>query len=149
MRLLIYGIGNPGRQDDGLGIFFTEKIEEWAKEKNLTNVKVDSNYQLSAEDSLEISEYDIVIFADASKEEIQDIYFREIKGDRNETFTTHSMRPETIVALAKELYNRQPESYIMSIKGYEWEVNEKMTGKAAQNLDKALEEVKKFISEKL
>ena len=29
MKILVYGYGNPGREDDGLGIRFAEIIETW------------------------------------------------------------------------------------------------------------------------
>ena len=35
MRILIYGYGNPGRQDDGLGIRLSEELENWAHQQGL------------------------------------------------------------------------------------------------------------------
>jgi len=29
-KTLIYGYGNPGRQDDAIGIMLVEKLEHWA-----------------------------------------------------------------------------------------------------------------------
>ena len=60
-KVLIYGYGNPGRQDDALGILLVEKMELWAKENGLGFIDFDSNYQLNIEDAMAISEYDIVI----------------------------------------------------------------------------------------
>jgi hydrogenase maturation protease len=56
-KILVYGIGNPGRQDDGLGILFAEKIEEWLQNQGFINVEVTSNYQLNIEDAEKISHY--------------------------------------------------------------------------------------------
>ena len=67
-RILIFGYGNPGRQDDGLGVAIAERIEGWARQVSQTNIEVDSNYQLNIEDASNISEHDIVYFVDASKE---------------------------------------------------------------------------------
>jgi Ni,Fe-hydrogenase maturation factor len=33
MKILVYGFGNPGRQDDGLGIFFVNEFEKWVLKK--------------------------------------------------------------------------------------------------------------------
>ena len=62
MKILFYGYGNPGRQDDGLGIMFIEQIEQWIKDENLENIETDSNYQLNIEDAEIISHKDFVIF---------------------------------------------------------------------------------------
>ena len=67
-EILIYGYGNPGRQDDGLGIFLSEKIDNWIKDKDIKSIKVDYNYQLNIEDVAEIANKDLVIFVDASKD---------------------------------------------------------------------------------
>ncbi len=71
-KILLYGYGNPGRQDDALGIRFIERMQVWVKEKGLDNIFFDSNYQLNIEDADTISDYDIVYFVDASMEPIED-----------------------------------------------------------------------------
>ena len=75
MQILIYGYGNPGREDDGLGIELVNKLEGWAAENQLSDIEFDNNYQLNIEDAEVISQKDLVIFADASEEEIEDFCF--------------------------------------------------------------------------
>ena len=145
MKLLVYGYGNPGRQDDGLGIFFAEEIEKWVKEDKVEGITVDSNYQLNAEDALLMSEHDVVIFADASKEKIDSFFIKEIEGSDTIAFTTHAMSPQSVISLCEEMYNKKPKVYLISIKGYEWEVNEDMTTEAKENLKSALNKSKEFI----
>jgi hydrogenase maturation protease len=147
MKILIYGYGNPGRQDDGLGILFSEAIEKWAKKDGIKGVTCDSNYQLNAEDALAMSKNDIVIFADAAKNKIKDIEFKKVKSGETISFSTHSMPPESVLALCIELYKKQPETYIMQIKGYEWGINGTVTKKAIENLHKSVKFIKKFISQ--
>ena len=69
-KILIYGYGNPGRQDDGLGVLLAEEIERWSAEKGFVNIHTDSNYQLNLEDADALAKHDLVIFADASREDI-------------------------------------------------------------------------------
>jgi hydrogenase maturation protease len=146
MKILIYGYGNPGRQDDGLGTLFVEELEKWAKSENL-DITCDSNYQLNAEDALTVSENGLVIFADASKHAASGYNFRQIKPGGSISFSTHSLNPESVLALCKELYSKEPAAYLMTIEGYGWEVNAQLTAKARQNLDKALGFIRKFIKE--
>lgn len=142
MKILIYAYGNPGRQDDGLGIFLCDELQKWAAEKKQENLTFDSNYQLNAEDALLASEHEAVIFIDAAKEQDEPFKFREIKPAKSIAFSTHSMSPESVMALCEELYGKTPGAYILTIKGYMWEVNGLITPEAAANMEKALEFMK-------
>lgn len=137
-RVLIYGYGNPGRQDDGLGNAFVEKIEAWAVENNLSGFEFDSNYQLNIEDASAIADKDLVIFADASTEEIENFLLTRVDAETAVTFTTHAASPGYIVKLCEELYGKKPAVFLLHIKGYSWEFQEGLTAKAAENLTGAI-----------
>ena len=139
LKILLYGYGNPGRQDDGLGIAFVDRIKEWVNAEGLTGFDFDSNYQLNIEDAATIAEKDIVIFADASVEDMDDFCLSAVDGTKNVTFTTHAASPGYIVQLCEELFDRHPPVYLLHIKGYEWEFMEGLTGQAQKNLDAAIE----------
>jgi hydrogenase maturation protease len=137
-KILIYGYGNIGRQDDGLGVYFAEAMEKWAREKEINNILFDTNYQLSIEDALLMADMDIVLFADAS-EFGSDFSIKKLVGSEIiSPFSTHKINPELLVYLCKKLYNKSPASYLITIKGYEWEASLKMTEMARRNLDNAL-----------
>lgn len=140
--ILLYGYGNPGRQDDGLGPVFIEKIASWIKEQNLTNVSIDSNYQLNIEDAAEISEKDIVIFIDASVEPIDRFIFTVVDPSPKVEFTMHSASPAFILDLCSKIYNKSPHTFLLHIKGYEWEMKETLTEKAEENMFAAMNFVK-------
>lgn len=148
-RILIYGYGNPGRQDDGLGVMLSEDIEKWSALNGLTSIQTDSNYQLNLEDAAGISGYDIVIFADASGEDINDILVDELKPSAAVEFTMHAVSPAFILHLCTQVYGHAPEAYLMHIKGYEWEFMAEMTGSARKNLEIAINWLKNFLLEKL
>jgi len=145
-KILLYAFGNPGRQDDGLGNRFIEEIGKWIRNNGVDHIELDSNFQLNIEDAYNISDKEIVIFVDASIEDIEDIDFSEVEpsGGRSE-FTMHSASPAFILALCKKIYDRHPRTYLLQIKGYEWEFKEGISAKASGNLKKAVS----FIAEKL
>ena len=148
MKILIYGYGNPGRQDDALGVKLTENIEQWIQKENISDVEVDCNYQLNIEDSERISHSDIVIFADASTENIDDFIFTTVNpSDATIEFTMHAVSPSFVLDLCNKLYQKCPKTYLMHIKGYEWEFMEGLTEDALLNLAKATEFVKGKILE--
>ena len=143
MKILIYGYGNPGRQDDGLGNAFTNRIQEWVAIEGLHDFQFDSNYQLNIEDAEAISNMDLVIFADASEEKIEDFCLSRVDGTSEVSFTTHAASPGYIVNLCEEIFNKKPTVLLLHIKGYEWEFKEGISEKATANLNAALRYMKK------
>jgi len=143
LNILIYGYGNPGRQDDGLGNAFVNRIREWVAVEGLHDFTFDSNYQLNIEDAEAIADKDLVIFADASKEDIEDFCLSRVDGTNDVSFTTHAASPGYIVKLCEELFNKKPLVLLLHIKGYEWEFTEGISSKAKANLEAALHYMKK------
>ena len=141
-KILIYGYGNPGRQDDGLGNAFIEKLQEWTNKEGLKGFEFDSNYQLNIEDAAEIAEKDLVIFVDASTEEIEDFILTPVDESAKVAFTTHAASPGYIVKLCSDLFDKHPASYLLHIKGYEWEFKEGLSEKAIINMEMALQDMK-------
>ncbi|RLD01357.1 MAG: hypothetical protein DRI46_04450 [Chloroflexi bacterium] len=137
MRILVYGYGNPGRQDDGLGVELVNQLEEWVTEKRLSGITFDNNYQLNIEDAELISNQDLVIFADASEEDIDDFCLSVVKGSGKLAFTTHSASPAYVVKLCQELFQKDPLVLLLHIKGYEWDFREGISTQAAGNLKAA------------
>lgn len=131
--MFIYGFGNPGRQDDGLGPAIIEKLDE----DNIPGIITDSNYQLNIEDAHNISESETVIFVDASLTADEPFSFTRIEPSDEITFTTHTMSPQSVLALCAEIYKKTPEAYILAIKGYEWEFIEGLSEKADRNFKEA------------
>ncbi|MCX7726176.1 MAG: hydrogenase maturation protease [Chitinispirillaceae bacterium] len=135
-KILFYGFGNPGRRDDGLGIFFISKLEK----KISSFCDFERNYQLNVEDALLICNYEIVVFVDAT---VEPISFKLSKLQPHSTigFSTHEMHPSSIVALCNELYSKYPNCYLLEIGGKEWDFGEGLSEEGKHNM----EEAKNFI----
>lgn len=133
-KILIFGFGNPGRQDDGLGIALVDHLQQL----DLPHCTFEQNYQLNAEDSLLISEYETVIFADASVA-VESVALTEIEPSHEIGFTTHSMHPASVVALCNELYGKFPKCYLLEMRGFEWEMKEGLSEEAEVVLQMALD----------
>jgi len=136
-EILIYGLGNPGRQDDALGILLVEKIEAWVKENNYSYIITDQNYQLNIEDAEYISNYDLVIFLDASVDEIESVLIEPVVPDLKTNFSMHSLTPAYIVGLCNQLFHNIPETYQLHIKGYKFEFMKPLSRNAEKNLASA------------
>ena len=136
-RILVYGYGNPGRQDDGAGVAFVEELAAWARSGARPWLTFDSNYQLNAEDALAAAEQDVVIFVDASRDQPEGFRFRSLSPSAAVSFSTHAMSPESVIALSRELYSATPAAYMLTLRGYEWEPNGALTAEARKNLEAA------------
>lgn len=145
MRILVYGYGNPGRQDDGLGIELVSRLEEWAAEKGLADIEFDNNYQLNIEDADVISRMDLVVFADASEEDIEDFCLSKVDGSGKLSFTTHAASPSYIVKLCQELFQKEPLVFLLHIKGYEWAFQEGLSSQSLVNLERAVSYMKDML----
>ncbi|WP_417709893.1 hydrogenase maturation protease [Roseibium aggregatum] len=132
--MLLIGYGNPGRGDDGLGPALSEAIAA----RSLPGLEVDTDYQLVAEHALAVSSHDVVIFADAEIGGDGAYSFREIAPGAPEVLGSHSLVPETVLALCETLYGATPKAFVLGISGYEYgEVKEGLSAKAAANLAEA------------
>lgn len=143
--IYVYGFGNPGRQDDGMGPAIIDKLEA----ENIQGIITDSNYQLNIEDAHTISQSDMVIFVDASIDAGEPFTFSRIEPSAEITFSTHTMSPESVLALCKDIYNKDMDAYVLAIKGYEWEFTEEFSGQAAYNFNEAYTFLLKKIEEML
>lgn len=132
--ILLYGYGNPGRQDDGLGVALVEQLEAWAAVEKRSGLVFDSNYQLNAEDALAVAESRAVVFIDAVKEGTEPFVFQPLAAQAEISFSTHAMAPESVLALAAELYGARPPAWLLAIRGQAWEPNAEMTAAARENL---------------
>ena len=130
-KVLLIGFGNPAREDDGIGPAVAEIIENM----QIEGVTVDSDYQLTVEDSAAVAEHDLVVFVDASLDCEEPFVFTKVTPRLEESFSSHSVEPEMVIALAEHLFRAKTEAYILGIRGYSFEMfTEEMTEKAVENI---------------
>lgn len=134
-QLLLIGIGNSGRSDDGLGWAF---VETMAQNEAFTGDTL-LRYQLQIEDAAQISEYKQVIFVDAHQGKLKKGFsFNQCSASNDFSFTTHRLAPGTVLHLCRELYEQNPSAYLLLIDGENWELDIGLSQKAQQNLQNAL-----------
>ncbi len=134
-RVLVLGYGNPGRQDDGLGPAAAASIDDlgWA------GLMAYDNYQLNIEDAIEVAAHDIIWFVDASKQGAAPYEVHTLAPALTIDFSSHLVRPEAILAIARQCYGGTPKAFLLAIRGYEFAFLESLTPQAAANLSAALE----------
>jgi hydrogenase maturation protease len=144
-NVLVYGYGNPGRRDDGLGPAIVAALEPLC----LEGVTLDSNYQLNVEDAALVAEHDAVIFVDADATGPEPFWFGAIKPADDVGFSTHSVRPEAVLAFARSALGGSTSGYVLGVRGYAFdEFGEELTEGARRNMDAALSFLRTALAER-
>lgn len=146
-KTLVYGYGNPGRQDDGIGARFIELMESWIEQNGYSHINTDCNYQLNIEDSALIADYDKVYFVDASVVPEIESYKLEFVEPNDATieFTMHAVSVAYVVDLCRKVYGKLPQAFVLHVKAYEFDFKEELTEKASENMNMALEFLKNHL----
>jgi len=130
-RVLVIGFGNPGRRDDGLGPALVRELEAL----DLPGVTLDADYQLTVEDGAAAAEADAVVFVDAACNGPAPFSFTPLEPGDARSFSTHSVQPAGVLAIARDLFGKTPAAYILGIRGYEFnEFGEGLSAAASENL---------------
>ncbi len=131
-KTLLLGWGNEGRRDDGLGPAFVRLLDE----RDLPDLTLGSGYQLQVEDAFEVASHPRVIFVDADRSGPEPFSFQRLLPAAHAlSFSSHSVTPGALLALGRELFDREPEAWLLGIRGYEFDrFDESLSGAARQNL---------------
>ncbi|GAA4435912.1 hypothetical protein GCM10023188_28380 [Pontibacter saemangeumensis] len=134
-QTLLIGIGNSAREDDGLGWAFVERVEQEA----YFNGDCIYKFQLNLEDADLISKYKLVVFVDAHKGELPEGFrWNRCIPAAGAGFSTHQLEPQSVLYLCQQLYNVQPQAFILVIQGYKWALREGLSLKALGHMGSAL-----------
>lgn len=134
-KMLLLGIGNSGRGDDGLGWKFIEAVTA----EDYDFMDYEYRYQLQVEDAALVAYYDLVVFVDACHTPLEEGYeLRRCEAVPSGSFTTHEQDPGTILYLANTLYGAFPSAYILAISGKDWEMATTLSAEADANLRRAV-----------
>lgn len=133
-RILLVGIGNSSREDDGLGWKFTDMVLDSPGNK----VSCEYRFQLQVEDADLINAFDIVIFADASRKKIESGFeLRPCEPADHFFYSSHMQSPETILFLSNLLYKKHPHTFTLAIAGEKWGLKTGLSKSAKRNLQAA------------
>ena len=134
---LIYGIGNDGRQDDGLGWAFIDRLEQIRPRPHAC---LRRTYQLSLEDADLISRYTRVLFVDATKDPAVESFSLSRPGPKLDfSFTSHALSVPAILATTQQCFDHIPDAYLLAIRGYEGELQPGLTSSGQHNVIHSVE----------
>jgi len=121
--ILVIGIGNPLRSDDGVGPYVADCIEA----KGIKGVKVWITQQLLLENLERMLGFSRVILVDASVDG-PPLDFRPIeKNTGHVVSSSHHLSAETFVSIARSIYHKEMNLQLCSIRGNCFEVGDKIS----------------------
>ena len=132
---LLFGIGNSGRSDDGLGWAFLDRI---GQERDFEG-QLQYRYQLQVEDAALVRDVERVIFIDSYKGELSGGFqWQPCEPSEDFQFTTHVLPPRAVMHFCQELYGRKPRADLLMIQGTNWGLRLGLSPEAERHLEDAL-----------
>ena len=134
-EVLLFGIGNSGRRDDGLGWAFLDRVQGETPFAG----RVEYRYQLQVEDAALVNRAEHVVFVDACEGDLPEGFrWQPCEPSRDFEFTTHALPPGAVLHLCRELYGKTPEANVLTIRGSCWDLQTGLSPQAERCLDQAL-----------
>jgi len=138
-RTLIIGYGNIDRSDDGVAQAIINLVRQRLGQKTLEDGytglesigdEIDSVFlpQLLPEIMEQFIGYEQIIFVDAhASEELGDLNFSPVTPQYVSSTFTHHLTPATFLAFLKSLYSQEPVAYIVSVRGYDFDFQRRLS----------------------
>lgn len=144
--LLVLGVGNPGRRDDGIGPALVDALEADA----VPGLSLEAAWQLSLEHAATIVEHRTVMFVDAAAQGGEPFSLCPVgPGRGTAAFTTHVMDPQDVLAVCGLAFGRVPEAWLLAVRGYDFELGEGLSDVARGNFASALRAAREFVASAL
>ena len=134
--VLVFGIGNCGRSDDGLGWAFLDRLQSIPEFRGI----IEYRYQLQVEDAALVAAAPQVVFVDAHRGTLPNgVDRRRCEPSADYQFSTHALPPRAVLSLCQDLYPRTPSAQLFMIEGRDWDLGTGLSAAAKSHLERALE----------
>jgi hydrogenase maturation protease len=130
LQTLIIGYGNELRQDDGAGPAVARIIGGM----ELPGVSVEACHQLLPEHAAQISTAELVVFVDATVDDVDDISVRRIHPASQPEFCGHQCDPQKLLYWCDQLASRVPQAWFIHIPGADFEVGHGLSQQAERHV---------------
>jgi hydrogenase maturation protease len=145
--VLVFAYGNPSRGDDALGPAMFDLLEKHQASNNaFDDFELLVEYQLQIEHAIDLEHRKRVLFIDASTSCAPPYEFSKLQAKQDDSYTTHAMSPASVMAVYQKINEQEPPpSYLITIRGYEFDLGREITEQAVINLQEAYEFIKTLL----
>jgi hydrogenase maturation protease len=141
----IIGYGNTDRQDDGIGPYVVERLDQAIKERE--GIRTLALHQLGPEWVEDVRDAHTLILVDACQDWIE-YGWQWVKIEpelRDISYLTHHLKPSFFVGLLHSLYQHCPESWLISIQGQDFGFGKGLSIEAQKRADKIISQIVQFV----
>ncbi|HYQ70796.1 MAG TPA: hydrogenase maturation protease [Gammaproteobacteria bacterium] len=136
--VLVFAWGNPSRGDDALGPALLELLAAQQAQGGFPGVELLTDFQLQVEHALDLQGRERVLFVDASVSAAAPCELRPLQPEQDTSYTTHAMSPAAVLAVYEQINDGPPPpAFMLSIRGYEFELGNPLTDQARANLQES------------
>jgi Ni,Fe-hydrogenase maturation factor len=105
-------------------------------------------HQLVPELAGDIAAYDLVVFVDAHVGHVPELIYEEgLTACYKPAIVSHTLHPCTLLAMVQEIFGRQPQGVLLSIRGYDFEFGEGLSDRTAALVPEAVERIWALVTE--
>lgn len=135
---LIFAIGNESRGDDALAPLLLRRLQ--GSIETAGRIELIEDYQLQVEHVTDLVGRSAVLFVDADVSCAEPFHFSGIAAAHDHSYTSHAMTPFALLHAHRQVYGADaPPAFLLRIRGYDFELGNPLSGRAAANLDAAEE----------
>ena len=143
-HILIIGYGNVLRGDDGVGCLAAEELQRLFRDD--PEVRVIATHQLTPELAEDISRSEFALFLDAtSSEEPGRISQLRVLPKAGPSGFTHQLTPASLLSAADYLYGHIPEAACITVAGWSFKLDNKLSRRANMLLQVLVGQAKDFV----
>ncbi len=140
--LLVFAIGNESRGDDALGPLLLRSLQGGAQAELI------EDYQLQVEHVTDLRGRHAVLFVEADMSCAAPFHFSRIAAAHDHSYTSHAMTPSALLHTYRQVYGTDaPESFLLRIRGYGFELGATLSDEASSNLEQAQAKVRAWLAD--
>ncbi len=148
-KILIVGVGNPIRQDDGVGHYCVALLEKGLVQERKKLVDFMVVHQLDIAHCERFADYKLIIIVDADAQiGYEPLRIEQVDAHAStQPFTSHIGSASDLLSLTQALHGSNPKMYIVAVRGECFEVGEGLTSIARENANLVLAIVEGLLQE--
>ena len=113
----------------------------------LGDVDLLTDFQLQIEHAVDLERRENIVFIDASTSCSSPCELHRIRPERDHSYTTHALSPAAVLAVYEQINGQNaPASYMLSIRGYAFELGMALSSQASTNLQQGFELVTELLA---
>ena len=111
------------------------------------DVELLTDFQLQIEHAMDLEQRSAVVFIDASLSAEPPFQFYPLAAARDHSYTSHAMSPVSVLDVFQQIHQQQaPASYMLTIRGYQFDLGQPLSSRAEDNLRHAFTFVKDLLA---